>query len=424
MDQRYQYQSFPQPVLAATVLNKPIYRENRPANIHYDRRVVRGNTYAAAISTLNSLQAQAAAQASAQAMARTRRQVKAKATARQGTPSSSSSSSSSASHNATQAGFTATNNIGASILSAGVQTDDYLEDLVDQVQEKDVGQQTDETEGEKPMPVMLVTKPRGVDQFTSIEAGELFDHDLAVQPLLEVLIGKCTEQGLAEVREEEELKNLQSRIRRFEEERDLMIVESQRLENANHRRHEEKERRLAQERERINAEKELKKKLEARAAAHQYLSGLQENVFNKLEAGGVFYNPTERAVRTVFLPWLTATVTERLQARIEAQNTVDQLLVDAIDVVVQQKREIARQEQEARERERARIEAEAKARAEEAEARRREIEEQARLIEEAERMQQEEAMRAAAEAEAGDGEGGEEDGVAYDEDGNPMESSY
>lgn len=34
-----------------------------PKNIHYDRRVVRGNTYAAAITTLNQLQAQAAAYA-------------------------------------------------------------------------------------------------------------------------------------------------------------------------------------------------------------------------------------------------------------------------------------------------------------------------------------------------------------------------
>ena len=37
---------------------------------------------------------------------------------------------------------------------------------------------------------------------------QLFDFDLEVQPILEVLVGKTVEQALLEVMEEEELANL------------------------------------------------------------------------------------------------------------------------------------------------------------------------------------------------------------------------
>jgi radial spoke head protein 3 len=40
---------------------------------------------------------------------------------------------------------------------------------------------------------------------TQIESGELFDFDLEVQPILDVIVGKTLEQALMEVCEEEEL---------------------------------------------------------------------------------------------------------------------------------------------------------------------------------------------------------------------------
>lgn len=52
-----------------------------------------------------------------------------------------------------------------------------------------MGLQTDEVEEDKPLPVMFVPKHAGVDRFTTIEAGELFDYHAAVGPVLEVLIG-------------------------------------------------------------------------------------------------------------------------------------------------------------------------------------------------------------------------------------------
>lgn len=68
----------------------------------------------------------------------------------------------------------------------------------------------------------------------------MFDFDLEVKPILEVLVGKTVEQGLLEVMEEEELANLRSQQRAFEELRNAELVEQQRLEEQERRHREEK----------------------------------------------------------------------------------------------------------------------------------------------------------------------------------------
>jgi hypothetical protein len=68
----------------------------------------------------------------------------------------------------------------------------------------------------------------------------LFDFDIEVKPILEVLVGKTVEQSLLEVMEEEELYNLRSQQRAFEELRNAELVEQQRLEEQERRHREEK----------------------------------------------------------------------------------------------------------------------------------------------------------------------------------------
>ena len=69
---------------------------------------------------------------------------------------------------------------------------------------------------------------------------QLFDFDIEVKPILEVLVGKTVEQSLLEVMEEEELANLRSQQRAFEELRNAELVEQQRLEEQERRHREEK----------------------------------------------------------------------------------------------------------------------------------------------------------------------------------------
>lgn len=79
---------------------------------------------------------------------------------------------------------------------------------VDQVFEQDSTTQTELFEDLPAAPIFL-PKSYGQDAATSIEPGELFDFNVGVEPILEVLVGKVLDQGLLQVLEEEELKFLQ-----------------------------------------------------------------------------------------------------------------------------------------------------------------------------------------------------------------------
>jgi hypothetical protein len=69
---------------------------------------------------------------------------------------------------------------------------------------------------------------------------QLFDFNVEVVPVLEVLVGKTLEQALVEVMEEEELSNLREQQRLFTELRNAELVEQQRLEEEDRRRRLEK----------------------------------------------------------------------------------------------------------------------------------------------------------------------------------------
>ena len=123
---------------------------------------------------------------------------------------------------------------------------------------------------------------------------QLFDFDIEVKPILEVLVGKTVEQGLLEVMEEEELANLRSQQREFEELRNAELVEQQRLEEQERRHREEKERRMKQQKEILRKERETSDKIAARAFAQSYLADLVPSVFGTLSDNGYFYDPVER----------------------------------------------------------------------------------------------------------------------------------
>lgn len=88
-------------------------------------------------------------------------------------------------------------------------------------------------------PLFIPTKT-GEDKETQILPGELFNFDLEVEPILEVLVGKTLEQGLMEVLEEEELENIRLHQEEFEQIRNAELAEVQRLEEEVKRKQAEK----------------------------------------------------------------------------------------------------------------------------------------------------------------------------------------
>eukprot|EP00731_Ephydatia_muelleri_P037253 Em0429g3a len=143
-----------------------------------------------------------------------------------------------------------------------------------------------------------------MDASTQIMEGDLFDFDLEVKPIVEVLVGKTVEQALIEVMEEEELANLRA----------------------------QQERRMQQQREALLKEKETAEKIAAKAFAQSYLSDLVPSVFSNLNEQGFFFDPVERQIDTSIVPWMLEAAEEVL-----CKKTVSRFVLDAIirDVVAQ-----------------------------------------------------------------------------------------
>jgi len=226
-----------------------------------------------------------------------------------------------------------------------VQTDTYLEELTDEVPEMEMSTQTDAFMDRPPTPLFVPTKT-GMDSATQIEPGDLFDFDFEVEPLLEVLVGKTLEQGLMEVCEEEELAAMRAHQDHFEQIRNAELVATQRMEAAEKRKVEEKERRLAQERARVEREKVVCQKVAASTFARGYLSGIMESVFDKLYDTGFFYDPVEKEVADIFMPWLVEQAATSMNNRAVAAATVDKIVLQALVQDAQQK-EAAEQERTA-----------------------------------------------------------------------------
>ncbi|XP_039425854.1 radial spoke head protein 3 homolog isoform X3 [Corvus cornix cornix] len=201
----------------------------------------------------------------------------------------------------------------------------YLEEISDRIIEVDGECQTDEFLDRPPTPLFIPAKT-GKDVATQIEEGELFDFDIEVKPILEVLIGKTVEQALLEVMEEEELAQLWSHQRAFAELRNAELAELQRLEEQDRRIREEKERRRLEHLEKLRKQKETAEKVAARAFAQRYLADLIPSVFNNLHASGFFYDPIERDIETDFLPWLMSEVEETLQRKVLGRMMLDSLI--------------------------------------------------------------------------------------------------
>ena len=201
-----------------------------------------------------------------------------------------------------------------------------MEELSDKVPEAIAMTQTDAFLNRAPSPLYIPQKS-GLDVSTQIYEGDLFDFDLEVQPILEVLVGKTLEQALMEVQEEEELSVLRQHQRNFQNIRNAELVEIQRLEDAERRRTEEKERRKQEQIKVLKEKQEVAEKIAARAFAQSYLQSIIPCVYDNLATNGYFYDKVERELEATALPWLTSEVSKRLENHALAMKIADGIFV-------------------------------------------------------------------------------------------------
>ncbi|XP_015672338.2 radial spoke head protein 3 homolog [Protobothrops mucrosquamatus] len=206
-----------------------------------------------------------------------------------------------------------------------VQTELYLEEILDRIIEVDMECQTDAFIKRLPSPVFIPQKT-GIDVATQIEEGELFNFDIEVKPMLEVLVGKTLEQAFLEVMEEEDLSNLRAHQYAYQELRNAELAEVQRLEENERRHREEKERRMEKEYEIQQKGAMVSKKVASRAFALQYLADLFPSVFFSLRNKGFFYDEVQSDIEKGFLPYVMGRVENRLQKKLLGRIMTDCLI--------------------------------------------------------------------------------------------------
>ncbi|CAF4554194.1 unnamed protein product, partial [Rotaria sp. Silwood2] len=211
-----------------------------------------------------------------------------------------------------------------------VQTELYLEELSDRIEEADVDVQTDAFLDRPPSP-LFIPQSTGKDISTQIEAGDLFDFDIEVKPIVETLVGKTVEQALIEVAEEEELAEIREQQREYEEIRNAELIELQRLEEQERRLRAEKDRRMKQAQEALRSEQDVAQKIAARAFAKAYLQDLVPSVFNNLRENGYFYDPVEHEIETSFMPWLIDRTMTQVNQLVLGRTILDSIIRDVVN---------------------------------------------------------------------------------------------
>jgi hypothetical protein len=135
---------------------------------------------------------------------------------------------------------------------------------------------------DRPSSPQFIPLPPGREVATQIEEGELFDFDLEVESILEVLVGRSLVQARYELIEEDERKEYLEHKRKFEQKREFELVNLQRSEAARVRREEEKVRRQKQAFEKRNTDIISQKKLICKTFAKSHLKFLKRNSLNHL----------------------------------------------------------------------------------------------------------------------------------------------
>lgn len=297
-----QFASVPQAVGSRNKYRDPNDTAKSTGNIMYDRRVVRGNTYAALVQPEQDM-----AEVQKQREAQRRRLMRANQTKkRPGTPEAVPGRK-----------------------HTDIQTDSYLEELTERTVEFEAETQTDFILDRPPSPLFMPAKI-GVDIETQIEDGELFDFDVECEPVLEVLVGKTLEQSMMEVLEEEELASLQRHQEEFEKHRNAELMEVQRMEAAEKRRADEMQRRMQQQAAQREQDIATMHKVLSRNIASQYLSGLKDTMLLQLKDAGIFTDTVSLTVESAFIPNLLKMVTKQMQQTVHESKVADAVVSGAI----------------------------------------------------------------------------------------------
>lgn len=169
-------------------------------------------------------------------------------------------------------------------------------------------------------------KERGLDFGVQIERGDLFDYDLEVKPLIEILVGRSVVSAINELQEEKEKEERKNNLDKYQKKRNAELMVTQRLEAKHKRKLDEADRRRLQKELFVKNQKEAGKKIIARRNAKETLLGLRNDLLNELEDLGFIRAEPTSDLKIKYEEWLYAQIVEALKLQANSQVAAVKLL--------------------------------------------------------------------------------------------------
>lgn len=216
--------------------------------------------------------------------------------------------------------------------SANAPVKDILEELTDRAIEVD-DQEVNVKSAimERPASPLFVPATVSKDAETQVLDGDLFNFDIEVEPLLEVLVGRTLFVAVEELKQEDEIADIRRRQLEFEGIRNVELAEVQRLEMEERRREDERIRREEQIVKRQEERNAVQHSIAAKKFAHEYLGGLTDNLFETLDREGHFADPVHAEILQQFLGPMGQHATRKLNEHYAAAALVDEMLTQALN---------------------------------------------------------------------------------------------
>lgn len=144
---------------------------------------------------------------------------------------------------------------------------------------------------DRPPTPEFIPNEKGIDKEVQVIDSELFDFELEVEPILQVLVGKCCETARIEVIEEWERAELAEHKRKFLQIKEAELMETQRMEAAWNRRRREIERWALQHRTAKDQRYRGSLKMCAWMMAKDFLKTFKRDTFQEMRDQGLLRDP-------------------------------------------------------------------------------------------------------------------------------------
>lgn len=180
---------------------------------------------------------------------------------------------------------------------------------------------------DKPPTPIFMENPKGKDREVQVNDKELFDYELEVEPILQVLVGKACENARVEVIEEWEKEQLKEHKKKFLIIKEAELMETQRMEAARNRRRREAERRYANFRTAKGQLSWANQKQCARQMSKKLLTLFRRDTYQELRDQGILRDATQYALCSRFLPAMYGQMRSELIRNEEFTEGIDSFIM-------------------------------------------------------------------------------------------------